>query len=463
MSSIAPTRLRGRFVLLLSLILAGALLALATRAEAAMYWGGTIKGDVYGEIGEAPTSQAVLGRFEEDAGKKITFVNTGQGWASFDLRTMQAAIGIGAIPLVTMWLPEGMTLAEVAAGRQDPEIRTWAREAKAFGYPFLFRPWWEVNGNWYAWGRNPNYIAAWRHFHDLVEEEGATNVTWAWVVNTIWWDPASDPTPYYPGDVYVDWVGMDAYNWGLSPLQHDRWLTPEEAIGPTLEVLKRIAPDKPVCICEDASTEYGGDKAAWITDMLTNYLPKQPEIKAYLWFNWNVEQNGGRWDWPIESSPTAEKAFREGIQGDTYLSSLPSLTPHTKVPMPTLPTPADPASGPITSTDGVNGLSLGRPRFNARAGTARLPVAIPGPGTVELVGEGVLAWMPAFGGGPSTRTVKAISAAGRVMLRLKPSSTTRKKLESRGRAGVAVALTFTSAGGATSKKIASMTLRKPGH
>jgi hypothetical protein len=449
-------------------ILVVALLVLALRAEAVMYWGGTIKGDVYGIPGEAPTNQAVLDRFEEDAGKKITFVNTGQAWASFDQATMHAAIEIGAIPLVTMWLPAGVTVAEVAAGEQDSEIRAWAQEAKAFGYPFLFRPWWEVNGNWYSWGRDPEYVAAWRHFHDLVEEEGATNVTWAWVVNTIWWDPASDPTPYYPGDAYVDWVGMDAYNWGLSPIQHDRWMTPEEAIGPTLEVLKQIAPDKPVCICEDASTEYGGDKAAWIADMLDNYLPSQPDIKAYLWFNWNVEQNGERWDWPIESSAAAELAFHEGIQSDTYLSSLPALTKLSKVPLPTAPaSPAPPpATTPFPTSSKVpppngadKGLELGRRRFDLRDGTAALPVAIPGPGTVDLIGKGALVWIPRIGGRPSTRSVGSIGGAGTVMLQLKPTGATRRELARNGRARVVVTLSFASASGATSRKSATMYLR----
>ena len=308
------------------------LLCASPVAGAAMYWGGTIKGSVYGLSGEAPTSAAVVSRFEADAGKAITFVNTGQPWAQFDRTTMDAAIATGTIPLVTMGLAEGVTLKDVVGGKQDKEIRAWAKAAREFGYPFLFRPWWEVNGDWYSWGRSPEYIAAWRHFHDLVVEEGATNVTWAWVVNSVWWDPKteswgpSDPTPYYPGAAYVDWVGMDAYNWGLNPLQPDKWRTPTEVIGPTLEILEGIAPGKPVCICEDASTEKGGEKGPWISSMLGEYLPAHPSIKAYLWFNWNVEQGGQpgtEWDWPIESSPAAQAAFRAGIQSDVYLSSLP--------------------------------------------------------------------------------------------------------------------------------------------
>jgi Glycosyl hydrolase family 26 len=378
-----------------------------------MYWGGTIKGDTYGMPGEAPTSAAVLGKFETDAGKQITMVNTGQSWGSFNPTTMNAAIAIGAIPLVTMRL-EGATLKEVIEGKQDATIRTWANAAKAFGYPFLFRPWWEPNGDWYSWGRNPEYVAAWRHFHDVVEEVGATNVTWAWVVNAIWANPASDPTPYYPGAAYVDWVGMDAYNWGESPLQSDRWLTAEESIEPTLDLLEALAPGKPICICESASTEYGNggpteSKALWIHEMLDRYLPSRPAIKAYLWFNWNDTKAGTeeRFDWPIESSPAAQAAFHEGIQGTTFLSVLPRLTPLAKVPPPAWPasSEADPPSPsgqspPADATSSPAGAGSGSPQAKpavafgtvepgAHEGTARVSLVVPSAGKLQLYGRGV--------------------------------------------------------------------------
>jgi hypothetical protein len=339
----------------LSALVPGALPSGGGTAAAAIYWGATMKGEVYGIEGEAPKNAAVWERFEHDAGKRLTFVNTGQNWGQFDTATMQQVIDGGAIPLVTMGLTSGVTMQEVAEGKQDAQIRAWAKSAKAFGYPFMFRPWREMNGAWYSWGRDPHFVEAWRHFHDVVEEEGATNVTWAWIVNTIWSDPGSDPTPYYPGDAYVDWVGMDAYNWGKNPIQPDIWLSPEQAIDPTLEVLEEIT-DKPVALTEVASSERGGNKASWIRDFLGSYLPNHPNIKAMIWFNWNILQGGLRYDWPIESSTTAEGAFRDGIQSSEYLSQRPPLTPLTKVPMPFWAGPAEPIGGgpgPTRLSDGI--------------------------------------------------------------------------------------------------------------
>jgi Glycosyl hydrolase family 26 len=324
-------------------------------AAGAIYWGATMKGEVYGLEGEAPKNPAVWERFEHDAGKQLTLVNTGQSWGQFDTATMQQVIDGGAIPLVTMGITSGVTMQEVAEGKQDTQIRAWAKAAKAFGYPFMFRPWREMNGAWYSWGRDPHYVDAWRHFHDVVVEEGATNVTWAWIVNTVWADPGSDPTPYYPGDQYVDWVGLDAYNWGRNPIQPDIWLSPEQAIDPTLEVLEEIT-NKPVALTEVASSEYGGNKASWIRDFLGSYLPNHPNIKAMFWFNWNILQGGLRYDWPIESSITSEQAFRDGIQSSEYLSQRPPLTPLTKVPMPSWTGPATPIGtgpGPTLLGDGI--------------------------------------------------------------------------------------------------------------
>lgn len=312
----------------------GLLFAQISLAQAATYFGATISGEPYGQTGNAPRNQAAWDLFERHAGKKVAIVNQGQSWAAFDKEEMDATNARGAIPLVTMGLGSGVTLAEVAAGGQDAAIKKWAQEAKAWGHPFFFGPWWEMNGAWYPWGRSPDFVAAWRHFHDVVVTAGATNVTWTWITNAIWSDPESDPTQYYPGDAYVDWVGIDSYNWGLGPAQPDQWRNPDQTITPTLEVVKKLAAGKPVAIIEDASSEYGGNKADWIREMLTAYLPRHPEIGAYLWFNWNLAKNGIRADWPIESSATAQQAFRKAVQSSFYVGapfSLPSLT---KVPRP---------------------------------------------------------------------------------------------------------------------------------
>src|SRR5215203_2295098 len=359
-------------------------LLLATQGSAAsgaMYFGATISGEVYGQTGNAPRNTQAWDLFERHAGRKIAILNQGQSWTTFDKLEVDATNARGAIPLVTMGL-SGTTIEAVVSGSQDAKIKKWAQEAKAWGHPFLFAPWWEMNGGWYAWGRNPDFIAAWRRFHDLVVGQGAINVTWTWVVNSIWYDPASDPTPYYPGDAYVDWTGLDSYNWGLNPAQPDKWINPEQTITPTLKILRKVAPTKPVAIVEDASTEYGGNKTDWIREMLTTYLPHHPEIKAYLWFNWNFKKNEKREDWPIESSTPAQQQFRKSIQSSVFVSAPVSLPWLTKVVPPKAATgdaaqaadispAAETATGPDLAVAG-NGVTT--VAWSARSGSGSFTV-----------------------------------------------------------------------------------------
>lgn len=319
---------------LVCLFAAALLLLTATGASASVYFGALINGETYGQTGSAPKNASVWDRFERDAGKKLAVLDENQSWCTFDKAEVEATVARGAIPLVTMGLAEGVTLQGIVNGEQDAAIKKWAQEAKAWGRPFFFVPWWEMNGGWYSWGRSPYYVAAWRHFHDLVVGQGATNVTWTWVPNAIWYDPESDPTPYYPGDAYVDWTGLDSYNWGLNPAQPDRWVTPDQTISPTLKIIRELAPTKPVAIVETAASEYGGNKTDWIREMLTTYLPHHPEIKAYLWFNWNFPKNGIRADWPIESSAPAQQQFRQAVQSGFFASAPVSLPTLAKVPAP---------------------------------------------------------------------------------------------------------------------------------
>lgn len=311
-------------------------------AAASMYFGATISGESYGQKGNAPNNVEAWDLFERHAGRKVAILNQGHGWGSFDKAEMDATHARGAIPLVTMGLGKEVTLDDVAAGSEDAAIKKWAQGAKAWGHPFFFSPWWEMNGGWYAWGRSESFIAAWRRFHDIVAAEGATNVTWTWTVNSIWSDPLSDPRPYYPGDAYVDWAGLDSYNWGRNPAQPDKWLTPEQTVTPTLELMRDVAPTKPVVIVENASSEYGGNKTEYIREMLTTYLPHHPEIGAYLWFNWPFPKGEKRADWPIETSAPAQQMFRKAIGSSVFVPGPVALPPLTKVPPP-VPVAADPA------------------------------------------------------------------------------------------------------------------------
>jgi len=59
-------------------------------------------------------------------------------------------------------------------------------------------------------------------------------------------------------------------------------------------------------IAETASTESGGDKAAWITSAFTREIAaRTPRVKTVVWFDVNKET-----DWRVESSNRSLNAYR---------------------------------------------------------------------------------------------------------------------------------------------------------
>jgi hypothetical protein len=219
-------------------------------------------------------------------------------------------------------------LRDVIGGTYDSFIQRWATEAKTWGHPFFLRFDWEMNGNWTPWSEGVNgnrrgeYVQAWRHVHDIFTSVGATNATWVWCPN---FDPYHVWTPLprlYPGDAYVDWTCLDGYNWGTNPVKPGVWVTFDEVFHSTYrQVVNKIAPSKPMVIGETASTEIGGSKAVWITDLLSVQLPlNYPKVRGVVWFEKGGAEGDGM-DWPIESSRTSRVAFRTAIKSPLYTSN----------------------------------------------------------------------------------------------------------------------------------------------
>ena len=109
----------------------------------------------------------------------------------------------------------------------------------------------------------------------------------------------SDLGSLYPGDAYVDWTGLDGYNWGTNPASPRGWRTFDQLFRDTYdEIVEGIAPSKPMMLAEVGSSEYGGSKADWIRDALARVPTEYQQIRALLWFD-KFDDN---MDWPIETS-----------------------------------------------------------------------------------------------------------------------------------------------------------------
>ena len=273
--------------------------------------------------------------FEADARKAVSLVMWYQqwgltdGWQYLQPGWMNTVRAHGSIPLIT-WDPENpvpggpvqptYTLQNIINGNFDAYITRWAQDSKAWGHPFFLRFAHEMNGNWNAWSEQVNgnkpgqFVLAWRHVHDIFARQGVTNVTWVWSPN-IDYSTSTPLRELYPGDSYVDWVGMSGYNWGNIGAYHF-WQSFTSLFQQTYNDLLSLT-SKPMMIAETASTEQAGNKAAWISDTFVTQLPHNfPRIRAFVWFNISKET-----DWRIESSASAQSAFASAIQSPVYASN----------------------------------------------------------------------------------------------------------------------------------------------
>ena len=168
------------------------------------------------------------------------------------------------------------------------------------------RPGHEMNGNWYPWsaamgGSTPNdYIHAFQHTHNLMVNSmglDLNHVQWVWCVNNA--DVGGfRAEEYWPGDQFVDWIGIDGYNFGTSQ-SWSTWVWPNQIFDEMFARVRALAPYKPLSI-----NEYGSStKSPWYNpdiDSKTNWLRKMCDyikdhnVKMASYFNIEKET-----DWSV--------------------------------------------------------------------------------------------------------------------------------------------------------------------
>jgi hypothetical protein len=250
------------------------------------------------------------------AGRHPTILEYFQNWdQDFDPADVESSYAQGALPLLT-WQPDGgsteadqpdYSLRRIASGDFDAYVIEFATAVKDQRRPVILRFAHEMNGTWYPWSEATNgnkpgdYVKAWRHVHDLFSAVGATNVIWLWSPNVIRGTPDADLSEFYPGNQYVDWMGVDAYGFGEK--------TAAEVLDPTTTILYRIS-HKPLLIAETGSAP-GPQQAGWTADLF-RWINRNPRTIGFVWFQHSKDQ-GGHYDYRFDVSPTTRTAFQQGL------------------------------------------------------------------------------------------------------------------------------------------------------
>lgn len=224
----------------------------------------------------------------------------------------------------------------------------------------------EMNGSWYAWGQQPeHYKAVFRQVADVVHRI-APGSAMMWAPNYGGGYPFSggkfaahpgtedyhdldtdhdgaltmsdDPYgPYYPGDAYVDWVGVSLYHWGnRRPWGNNEITEPHKFIDmltgsydgtagddlavPDFYQTYGVEHHKPVAIVETAAIftpsrvgepELAVKRAWWRQVFSAETHRRFPQLKMINWFEWRkfeIEIND--WvDWRAAGAPAIKDAF----------------------------------------------------------------------------------------------------------------------------------------------------------
>ncbi len=206
------------------------------------------------------------------------------------------------------WLPKNSTAADVAqgGGGYDAHFRQWFADSINEQYrrgctdPIWLRPMNEMNGAWAfpgntstpgsQWGGDPiNFRRAWRRIYNIAEQAGAADKhIFLWAPNGISFPSASWnlPDKYYPGDQYVDWIGLSLYPQSTIPYPEN--ILHGTAGAGAFDFVNNWT-HKPLMISEGAWKKDLDrcDGIKWINQWFD--MKNIPRLKAAVWFHFQKD------------------------------------------------------------------------------------------------------------------------------------------------------------------------------
>ena len=237
----------------------------------------------FGGTEDVVTSDRIL-NFENLVNKKLVWAYFSNNWYNriqFPETAVKTIHSAGKIPFIRM-MPRtdfdvggpdpNYTMQKIIDGTFDTALTQWAIDAAKTNIPLLVEFGTEVNGNWFPWNGQYNgagettgygdlnlpdgperFRDAYRHIINICNNNGANNITWFFHVDAYdmpdaQWNRIEN---YYPGDDYIDWLGVSVYGPQESKDDYQDFVEIMNDVYPTLINLS----DKPIAILEFAVTE----------------------------------------------------------------------------------------------------------------------------------------------------------------------------------------------------------------
>jgi hypothetical protein len=197
------------------------------------------------------------------------------------------------------WVPADGTVASILPGGNKHELyKSWLdkiavfmnglKDSKGKFIPVIFRPYHELNGNWFWWGGKhctpDEFKKLWIFTASyLRDEKNLHHLLYAY--NTDRFSTREEYLQKYPGDEWVDVIGFDIYQRNSS---NEKFIAD---IDKMLSMLTEIAKEKDKI---PALTEFGGNLSDenWWTETFLKVISNHKISWVLGWRNAGAKQSG---------------------------------------------------------------------------------------------------------------------------------------------------------------------------
>ena len=309
---------------------------------------GVFPGGATGE--EDDITPADVKSYEQLAGRSAAWTYFSHNWCKgrgFPLETATWIRQRGSVPFIRLMLrssfeqnrPERtFSLKRILEGALDEDLRAWARGARDFGTPLFVEFGTEANGKWFSWngwwnGKDQRksygdptlpdgperFRDAYRRVIRTMRQEGAANIIWVFHANCgdyprADWNRLEN---YYPGDDYIDCLGVSLY--GAQTPQEQEWTEFRPTMDEVYPRLAALGPTKPVLVLEFGACRNNprGDQAEWAGRALSDLVQNRwPNVVGFSWWNerWENDENPEHdTSMRLQDNPALAAVFRKWV------------------------------------------------------------------------------------------------------------------------------------------------------
>ncbi|MEO1212808.1 MAG: glycosyltransferase family 2 protein [Bacteroidota bacterium] len=225
----------------------------------------------------------------------VNFPMVWDGNKQLPIDQLESLLKNGNLPMIN-FQPKGIDIepnkeeiypvfTHILEGKFDAYIHDFAVKLRELNQPvflsFAGQP--DLEGNpWYS--EHPEaaevYKETWKYMVQRFVEKGASNVVWLW-------EPGSSEkfSSYYPGNNYVQWLGITVRNEG-HPKDKENWDSFDDVYEDyhTLLQSEYALSQKPVMISRLEAKTNSGEQEIWLNDAFLSIGTKYPEIRSVLFF-----------------------------------------------------------------------------------------------------------------------------------------------------------------------------------